>query len=44
MESRGFGASRKRTYLIELKMTPIDYLALGIIFLALALYLGLKFF
>ncbi|AFK21832.1 energy-coupling factor transporter transmembrane protein EcfT [Pyrococcus sp. ST04] len=42
MESRAFGASKKRTYLVDLKMKKIDYLALGIILSVALLYLGIK--
>ncbi|MFA4641391.1 energy-coupling factor transporter transmembrane component T family protein [Pyrococcus kukulkanii] len=42
MESRAFGASRKRTYLVDLKMKPIDYVALAIILGVALLYLGTR--
>ncbi|AEC51577.1 hypothetical protein PNA2_0660 [Pyrococcus sp. NA2] len=43
MESRGFGASKKRTYLVDLKMKKEDYVAIGILMLILLLYFGIKF-
>tara|TARA_B100001971_G_scaffold94716_1_gene87541 strand:- start:3050 stop:3844 length:795 start_codon:yes stop_codon:yes gene_type:complete len=43
MESRAFGATRKRTNLYELKMIGKDYAALGIVLLALALALYIKY-
>jgi len=43
MESRAFGASKKRTHLVDLKMRKSDYIALTVIVIVALLYLGIKF-
>ncbi|CAB49053.1 energy-coupling factor transporter transmembrane component T family protein [Pyrococcus abyssi] len=43
MESRAFGASKRRTHLTELKMKRKDYVALAVVFTIALLYLSLKF-
>ena len=44
MESRAFGASKKRTNLYELEMNMLDYLVLGFTFLILIIIIYVRFF
>jgi energy-coupling factor transport system permease protein len=44
MESRAYGAQKKRTSLYELKMARSDYIALGLILLFLFTIVSLRFF
>jgi len=44
MESRGFGTTKNRTNLFELKMEKLDWIVLAISLLTLAIVLYVKFF